>query len=582
MTDLGLEKEWKNMILELSIGFLERLGLIVIFAMLISRVVFFKKYVRGETRSLWISITYGIIWGLLGILMTVMGTQVSGGVANSRTIPVLLAGIIGGPLVGTLSGIIAGIHRMYFYVGGDLTAFSCGVSTIVAGIIGGYSKKRLDGKPKRYYEGFLLGIGVEVIQMFLILVLARPFDQALELVKIIFLPMTLLNAIGVGLFLYFIQQIYDESDNASAKMAHLSLQIANQTASYLRKGLTEATAQAVTEIIFRLTHYDAVAITDTESILSHIGAGEDHHKPGSPIWTFMTKESIQTGTIRQAQLKKDVGCNHESCQLSSVIVVPLLSSGKPIGTLKVYKTKPNAMSKPDIELVKGIGNLFSTQLELGVIEKQKALRAKAELTALRAQIKPHFLFNALNAIMSLTRTDPEKARTLLQELSVVLRNGFKNNEPFIPLADELRFIDAYLNIEKARFPNKLNVEMCVDESLSFKLPPLILQPLVENAVKHGIQKKHGPGTLKVEIKRDGDELNFLVADDGVGMLLSETEEIEPSVDPLTDEKSGIGLTNVKDRLMSIYQRELNITSQPNKGTQIRFSIPYNRLEEKMT
>lgn len=566
------------MILELSMGFLERLGLIVIFAMLISRVVFFKKYVRGETRSWWVSITYGIIWGLLGVLMTVMGTQVSGGVANSRTIPVLLAGIIGGPLVGTLSGIIAGIHRMYFYIGGDLTAFSCGVSTIVAGVIGGYSKKRLDGKPKRYYEGFLLGIGVEVIQMFLILMLAKPFDEALELVKIIFLPMTLLNALGVGLFLYFIQQIYDESDNASAKMAHLSLQIANQTASHLRKGLNEATAQSVAEIIFKLTHYDAVAITDTVNILSHFGAGEDHHKAGSPIWTVMTKEALQTGSIRQAQLKKDVGCNHESCQLSSVIVVPLMANDKTIGTLKVYKTKPNAMSKPDIELVKGIGNLFSTQLELGVIEKQKALRAKAELTALRAQIKPHFLFNALNAIMSLTRTDPEKARTLLQELSVVLRNGFKNNEPFIPLADELRFIDAYLNIEKARFPDKLKVEMCVDESLSFKLPPLILQPLVENAVKHGIQKKHGPGILRVEIKRDGDELNFLVADDGVGM----PDEAEEKLEPASEDKSGIGLSNVKERLLSIYRRELEITSKPNEGTQIRFSIPYNRLEEKLS
>lgn len=563
------------MILELSIGFLERLGLIVIFALLISRVDFFKKYVTGESRSWGVKILYGVFWGLLGVLMTTMGTQVSGGVANSRTIPVLLSGIIGGPFVGMLSGVIAGIHRMLFYVGGDLTAFSCGVSTIIAGIIGGYSKKRLDGRPKRYYDGFLLGIGVEVIQMFIILMLAKPFDQALELVKIIFLPMTLLNAIGVGLFLYFIQQIYDESDNASAKMAHLSLQIANQTVQHLRKGLTEASALAVTEIIFKLTQYDAVAITDTERILSHMGAGEDHHKPGSPIWTIKTRDALQTGNIRQAQEKKEIGCNHESCQLSSVIVVPLKVNEQSIGTLKVYKIKPNGMSKPDAELVKGIGNLFSTQLELGVIEKQKTLRAKAELTALRAQIKPHFLFNALNAIMSLTRTDPEKARTLLQELSVVLRNGFKNNEPYIPIEDELRFIDAYLNIEKARFPDKLTVEMSVEESLMIKLPPLILQPLIENAVKHGIQKKQGPGLLKVEIKRIGDELTFLIADDGVGMPEKKSDEEK------SDENSGIGLSNVKERLMSIYKRELDIITKPNEGTQIRFSIPYQRLEEKL-
>ena len=355
-------------------------------------------------------------------------------------------------------------------------------------------------------------------------------------------------------------------------MAHLSLQIANQTVHHLRKGLNETSARAVTEIIFRLTHYEAVAITDTEKILSHIGAGEDHHKPGSTIWTSKTRDALETGFIKQAQEKKEIGCNHESCPLSSVIVVPLSIGDQPIGTLKVYKTKPNAMHKPDVELVKGIGNLFSTQLELGIIEKQKALRARAELTALRAQIKPHFLFNALNAIMSLTRTDSEKARTLLQELSVVLRNGFKDNEPMIPIEDELRFIDAYLNIEKARFPDKLTVEMTIEESLSFKLPPLILQPLIENAVKHGIQKKKGPGLLKVEIKRMEGELTFLIADDGVGM----PEKLEETA---VEKSTGIGLSNVKERLMSIYKRELIITSRPNEGTEIRFSIPYQKSEE---
>lgn len=204
--------------------------------------------------------------------MTIMGTPVSGGVANSRTIPVLLSGIIGGPFVGTLSGVIAGLHRMFLFEGGDLTAFSCGVSTIIAGIMGGYAKKK---SPKRYYKGFLIGIIVEVIQIGIILVLATPFDQALALVKIIILPRTFLNAFGVGMFLYFVQQIYDENDNASAKMAH----------------------------------YDAVAITDTSMILSHIGAGEDHHRPGGLIWTQKTKETLQTETIQEALNFKDVSCS---------------------------------------------------------------------------------------------------------------------------------------------------------------------------------------------------------------------------------------------------------------------------------
>lgn len=557
------------MILELSFGLLERLGLIVIFAFVMSKTMFFKKYVVSDSQSVFEKILYGVFWGLLGILMTLLGTPVSGGVANSRTIPVLLAGVIGGPFVGVISGLVAGLHRMFFYQGGDLTAFSCGVSTIIAGIIGGLSKQNLDLKKNKYFYGFLLGIFVEVIQMVLILLLAKPFDQAYALVKIIFLPMTFLNALGIGMFLLFIQQIYDENENASARMAHLSLQIANGTLQFLRKGLNEESANAVAQIIYKLTDYDAVAITNEHQILAHIGIGEDHHIVGGNIWTVKTRAAIELGEIQFGQNKLEIGCSEVDCKLRSVIVVPLKVNEKAIGTLKIYRTRENAVLKTDIELVRGLGILFSTQLELGIVEKQKSLRAKAELNALRAQIKPHFLFNALNAIMSLTRTDAEKARLLLQELSVVLRNGFKNNEPFIPLTEELRFIEAYLNIEKARFPDKLKVEMHVENGIELMLPPLILQPLVENAIKHGIQQKQGVGTLKLYIRQLDGEVQFVVSDDGVGMIESQ----KSSVDSESDKNKGIGLSNVKERLSSIYNRELAIETSRDNGTTIEFRIP---------
>lgn len=560
------------MILALSFGLLERLGLIVIFAFIMSKTMFFKKYVVSDSQSLVEKILYGVFWGLLGILMTLLGTPVSGGVANSRTIPVLLAGIIGGPFVGAISGLVAGLHRMFFFQGGDLTAFSCGISTIIAGLIGGFSKKRLDLKKNKYFYGFFLGIFVEVIQMILILLLAKPFDQAYALVEIIFLPMTFLNALGIGMFLLFIQQIYEENENASARMAHLSLQIANSTLQFLRKGLNEESAHAVAQIIYKLTDYDAVAITNDHQILAHIGAGEDHHKVGGQIWTVKTKEAIELGEIQFGQNKSEIGCGEAHCKLSSVIVVPLKVNEKAIGTLKIYRIRENAVLKTDMELVRGLGTLFSTQLELGLVEKQKSLRAKAELNALRAQIKPHFLFNALNAIMSLTRTDADKARLLLQELSVVLRNGFKNNEPFIPLSEELRFIEAYLNIENARFPDKLKVEIVVDEGIEMMLPPLILQPLVENAVKHGIQKKQGEGTLCLKINQIESEVRFTVSDDGGGMV-----EYLREGKSETDKHTGIGLSNVKERLQSIYNRELFIETSDTKGTTITFSIPNKPL-----
>lgn len=558
------------MIFTLSIGLLERLGLIILFAFLISKMSFFKRHVITQNADTLQKIAFGTFWGALGILMTMMGEPVSGGVANSRTIPILVSGIIGGPFVGTLAGLIAGLHRMFFYVGGDLTAFSCGVSTIVAGIIGGLYKKRVDLSKRRFAYGFYLGVFVEFIQMMLILLLARPFDQAYALVEVIFLPMTFLNAFGVSMFLLFIEQIYAENENEKAKMAHLSLQIANATLSHFRKGLNEQSAGRVAQIIMDLAGYDAVSITDEAVILAHVGNGSDHHKVGGPIWTEKTRTALMTQTIHLGQTKMDIGCPHENCQLSSVIVAPLVINESSVGTFKVYRLKPNGMQKTDVELISGLATLFSTQLEASLIDKQKSLRAKAEMTALRAQIRPHFLFNTLNAIMSLTRTDPEKARQLLNELSIVLRNGFKDNSAYTPLRDELRVIEAYLNIEKARFPDKIRTDIDVKVSMDFLIPPLLLQPLVENAIKHGLQPKVGPGILKLTISEEGEDIAFEISDDGVGMA--------DDFNPLTATTSGIGLRNVEERLNAIYKRTLKIETIQNQGTKISFKLPIHSNE----
>lgn len=519
------------MIVDLSIGLIERLGLIVVCAFLLSKTTFFKSYVVKKEASIKEKWFFGIFWGVLGILMTQLGTPVSGGIANSRTIPVLLSGIIGGPLVGSVSGMIAGIHRMFFAQGGDLTALSCGISTIIAGFVGGYSKKMIDSKTHKHLYGFALGIIVEVIQMFIILLIARPFDEAYALVKIIFIPMTFLNAIGVGMFLLFIKQIFDEHELASAKMAQLSLEIARLTLPNLKKGLSSDSAVKAVNTIYELTDYSAVAMKKNDALMAYSGNEE----------TFLSSYA--------SQFELEDGA---------------------VGTLIVFKEKANALVKGDVELVNGLANLFESQIALARIARQKKLRAEAELNALRAQIKPHFLFNALNAIMALTRTDPEKARKLLGELSIVLRGGFKNNEAFIELSEELRYVDAYLRIEQARFPEKLKVRYLIDEKIHMKLPPLLLQPLIENAVKHGIQKKKENGEVCLKIQREENEILFQISDDGIGI----------SKDLLNGEikTKGIGLENVKKRLKSIYGTDLNIQSIENQGTVIDFKLPLAEVD----
>ncbi len=553
------------MIGTLFLSLIERLGLIVTFAFFISKTVLFKNYVTNDRSSLSESVFFACMWGILGIVMTVLGTPVAGGIANSRTIPVVLAGLLGGPVVGALSGLIAGFHRAFLTHGGELTAISCGISTFLGGLVGGLAKQRLERSNNKWFVGFVLGLFVEVLQMLIILIIAKPFDQAFELVKLIFLPMTFLNAIGIGMFLLIVQQIYNENDTAAAIKAQMSLDIASQTLPYLKKGLNVNTAQAACKIICDITGFKGVAITDETKVLALVGEGIDPSRAGAEIGTEITRKCLLTGQMQVGQKGMHIDCSGPGHTLKSVVVAPLIMNDKVVGCLKVYREQENAISKSDQELTKGLATLFTTQLELSSVEQQKSLREEAELKALRAQIKPHFLFNSLNTIMSLIRTDADEARQLLQELSVILRSGFKDSATRITLKEELRVVEAFLRIEKARFPDKLSIEYDVDDDIELEVPPLILQPIVENAVRHGIRNKQGVGTVKISIHKEEDKIHFDVADDGIGMTEEKVENLKFA--------TGIGLNNVRDRLQSIYEVNLHIDSEPGVGTHIFFSIP---------
>ncbi|WP_051411196.1 sensor histidine kinase [Acetivibrio clariflavus] len=196
---------------------------------------------------------------------------------------------------------------------------------------------------------------------------------------------------------------------------------------------------------------------------------------------------------------------------------------------------------------------------------------KSELRMLQAQIKPHFLFNALNTIISVCRVSSEKAIELLLYLSDYLRCGFsfKNDEEFVNFETEILHVKSYLALENARFSDKLKVVFDIDESIDCKVPPYIIQPLVENAVRHGILPLKNGGTVKLSAKQKNNQLSIVVEDDGVGM----SEQKLAAILNGTEKKSGIGLTNVRNRIKRIYKREIEIKSEINKGTAISINIP---------
>jgi two-component system LytT family sensor kinase len=210
------------------------------------------------------------------------------------------------------------------------------------------------------------------------------------------------------------------------------------------------------------------------------------------------------------------------------------------------------------------------------LEEQEKLLLTARVEALASQINPHFLFNTLTSIQSLIRTNPETARTVVVKLSGLLRRLLRSRDHFVTLREEIEAIDEYLDIEVIRFGPQLTVEKQISpETLDIIVPSMILQPLVENSIKHGFSRKVGGGRIVIRSVRQNDHAIIEVEDDGLGM----TEERMTTA--LTD---GIGLSNVNERLSVIYGAayRVRMTSVPNLGTIIRLEIPDMVSAERVT
>ncbi len=390
--------------------------------------------------------------------------------------------------------------------------------------------------------------------------------------QVVLLAQLVFTVVVVGIATAFIVRRNQTFGQGREEASFETLHLANRTLPYLRQGLNRVTAEKTAELIYDYTQAAAVAITTGDAMLTFKGEGEDHHR-SNPI--EISKEVVKTGRSKVVHGKVEIGCNQPAttCALNSVVVSPLKIQKKTVGTLKLYYTDQMPLTAGKIKIASGLAQLMSTQMELSELDRKTERLAKAELQALQSQISPHFVYNTLNTIASFIRTRPETARELIVQFAEFTRRTFKKHGEFSTFAEELEYVHQYLAFEKARFGDRLTVVYRVEpEVLPTVVPVLILQPLVENAVRHGIGKKVGPGRVVISAEDQRDECLISVTDDGVGMT---REQMLLALKRRTGTQYGVGLSNVNERLKSIYglDHELQIETKPGEGTKMTFRVP---------
>jgi LytS/YehU family sensor histidine kinase len=338
------------------------------------------------------------------------------------------------------------------------------------------------------------------------------------------------------------------------------LALLSATLPELRLGLTESAARTVAYEVFEKLGYGAVAVTDRGRVLAFVGAGADHHAAGDvPIRPVF--EALATNRVLVAPLALRTDCPHAACPLGAAAAVPLTRSDGPAGALVVYATDGAPLRDGDVELLGRLGEQLSVQLQMSEV-------AGSELSTIQAQIEPHFLFNCLNTIASFIRTDPDRARELVLAFADYVRWLLGRPHELVTLEEELGHVRSYLALEQARFGPQLHIAIdATPDALAVRLPPFLVQPLVENAVKHG--KTDRPLTLVVRARLRRGRLRVTVRDDGRGIA---REAIERVLEPGVGEGTGLGLAGVHRRLTAFYGEGVRLKSG-GFGTIVRLEVP---------
>jgi two-component system, LytTR family, sensor kinase len=343
-----------------------------------------------------------------------------------------------------------------------------------------------------------------------------------------------------------------------------ALHTASLAVSALRWGLTSSSAVQAAPALRQLLGTPAIAMADRSGVLAY--EGSDRH---SAALSRRLRDVVGSGRL-QLLSANDLECDHpDGCPVGAGVAVPIAVDGSVVGALAALAPSAEAGL---LHVAGEVARFVSTHLALAELDAARTRTVQAQLNLLRAQVSPHFVNNALTAIASFVRSDPERARDLLVGFAEFIRCTFREHSQYATLAEELRLVDTYLELERARFGDRLAVVLRVaPEVLPVRVPSLVLQPLVENAIRHGLEQLPGSARLQIVAEDAGHEAVVTVEDDGVGVDPQYLEDVLAG----RRGSESVGLRNVDERLRATFGRDHGLTIETGirAGTKVTMRLP---------
>lgn len=583
---------------ELVEKLITNIAVLALTAEILSRIRPLQEAILNERRKWQQDIVLSLIFGGIIIMSTAIGVNIGSYSLDTKAIGAITAGLLGGPVVGFLSSCIGALYELFFSVP-KVFARSAAFSTILCGLLGaGFYPYFQRGKWK-YKDLFVLACFGELVEMVSLIRITVSLQVAVDAILDAAIPMTLMNSIGILIFISCFNTVFVRQDLESSRQLQQMLELTKHCMPLFQGNLEKNDSMnALVSMIIEETQWAGAMIMDRDRMLAwkivsdiDIKSPMDHMTDVKEAWRNLglPEEAWESSEVLEkylAELKED---NSEEVQKNlkilrrlwgipeiaekaletkqmvtvfripetsvwyrtmrecSVVAAPFVIEEQAVGCLVVFMKKQWTGRKSELDMIENLVTIASYQIAVRELEKRKSMLQKAEFKALQFQVNPHFLFNALNTIASVCREDPERSRELLITLADYFRYNLDYEAYMVPLEEELDHVNDYLELERARFEEKLIVSYDVPERMDVMIPTLILQPIVENAVRHGISAD-GKRIVDIRIREEEDAFIVDIGDKGRGFKPDVLEKLE------TGEAIGnsIGLSNVHKRMKNIY------------------------------